>query len=190
MSDPTFELAVTYQGGNMLLQGCLAPHPSEFSHDTKFDRQFLASYARNSRQLLKAIKKVSPGFQALPLMIPVFGDTKKWKKIAKKAIQVPDGRGGTREIELPNQPEDLGYDCLEPRATETLHLNSMARECVLDILAWRAHPMAPKPASAFELDEIIYPIAEAMDCVPWLEGKMGLKPNPTPSIKEGEVTKP
>jgi len=172
-------LTVTYRQGNILLGACNGALPEKINDELKFPWDVRATFTRNSRQLFKAIKKASPGFQARPIMIPVFGDPKNWKKDPSRAMKVSDGLGGFREIELQGNQAPQ-YSIIDGELTVDLELNAQASDAVGLILVQFAHPDSKNQEgksvclSAADQDDIVWPLAEKLFIVPWLEEKVGL----------------
>jgi hypothetical protein len=190
MSNPTTEVVLTYEQGTQLLQMCNEEHPKEFGQEQKFQVDTLRTYDRNSRHLFKAIKKESPGFQARPKMIPLFGDPKKWKERPKRTMKVSDGRGGMQDMLVPGQPEEPTYDLQEPLAELTLHLNAYAIDALESMLVILSHPFSQRHLPPATQESIVWELAERMKIVPWLEGQIGLKPERQEAKKEEPAAGP
>lgn len=176
MSHPTTEVVFTYEQGNRYLQMCHEEHPKDFGPDKKFTLDDLRTYDRNNRHFLKAVKKESPGFQARPRMISVFGDPKNWKERPKRTMRLPNAKGEIEEVIVPNQPFDPVYDLVEPLAEVTLHLNAYAQDALDEMMVVLTHPLSPKHLSPGDQQALVWDLADRIGRTAWLEGQIGLKP--------------
>lgn len=172
--NPTNELTVTYLQGNYLHQLCGFQLPEKFG-DRKFTTTDRGTFDRNARQLYKAIKKVSPGFQKRPKMQPFFGDPENWREIQKKTVKMPapNSATGFTEMPIPGQPDDQ-WEIIDPEKTITLKLNALAADAVTTMLYILSYADSPKRLSPAEQDEVVEPLAIALNCVPWLEIELGI----------------
>lgn len=184
MSETTREIVLTAEQGAKYLSLCHSEHPKEFGQDKKFSADDLRTFDRNCRHLFKAIKKESPGFQARPKMIPVFGPISNWKERIKRTMRLPDGKGGIQEILAPGQTDEAMYDVVDQFLESTIKPNAYAVDAIEQMMVLFTHPLSTFHLSPSEQDRIVWELAEKMEIVPWLEGQIGLKPEK----KEKETT--
>jgi hypothetical protein len=161
------KLTITYQQGTTLLDHTGNNYPEKFNEDMKFAPSVRASFARNARRLYKAIKKISPGFQQRPKMLPVFGDPTNWK-----AIPWPTDKEGKVPAHL--QEREPEYRVIDLLKVETVELDSQASDAVAAILLRLSHPDSRECLSPMSQEEIVWPIADQLGLVPWLEKKIGI----------------
>jgi hypothetical protein len=162
-----FPLVVNYQQGTMLLSKTGETWPEKFSEEKKFGIDVRTTFTRNARQFFKAVKKISPGFQQRPKMLPVFGDPKNWNLVPFPT----DERGKT----LPQfQSREPNYEIVDYFKTETLWLNAQARDFVSSVLYLLTDPDSKACMSAMLQEDNVWGLAEQLNVVPWLEKKIGL----------------
>lgn len=176
------KLTITYQQGTTLLNRTGINYPEKFNEDMKFSPSVRATFARNARQLFKAIKKVSPGFRTRPKMNPVFGSTANWKE-----LPWPTDAAGRVPTHL--QERDPEQKVIDLFREETLALNSQASDAVAAILLLLAHPDSKECLSPMAQEEIVWPVAEQLRLVPWLEKKVGITAGQTIEVEYADEKK-
>lgn len=176
------KLTLTYQQGTTLLNRTGMNYPEKFNEDMKFSPSVRATFSRNARQLFKAIKRVSPGFQKRPKMNPIFGKTENWKEMPWPTDK--DGKVPTHLQE--REPEQKVLDLYK---TEELSLNSQASDGLAAILLLLSHPDSKECMSPMAQEEIVWPLAEQLGLVPWLEKKIGITAGQTIEVEYADGKK-
>lgn len=176
------KLTVNYQQGTTLLNRTGINYPEKFNEDMKFSPSVRATFSRNARQLFKAIKRVSPGFRQRPKMNPVFGSPLNWRE-----IPWPTGPDGKTPAHLKEkEPEQKVIDLYK---TEEIDLNSYASDAVAAILLLLSHPDSDECLSPMAQEEVVWPVAEQLGLVPWLEKKTGITSGQTIEVEYADEKK-
>lgn len=140
----------------------------------EFSSEIRGTFLKEIRQLYKAMKAVSP---ILSKHKKLYFGPEEW--YVRRDVQPKAG-----DVSMDDPADRIKFDALEKHihATHEVALTGQAKNGLFRILYLLSHAESPFCVGGGMQDDIVWPIAEQIRCVPALEEAVGLKSGETVGI--------